>query len=75
MVITPRMERDLSSFQHRVTFRLTGRQPSRHGDGSWEYPSLEEEMAESGFEGIGTYIKMRQNMVTQYIATQLILDL
>ena len=32
-------------------------------------------MVESGFEGIGTYIKMRQNMVTQYIATQLILDL
>ena len=32
-------------------------------------------MAEAGFEGIGTYITRRQNMVAQYIATQPILDL
>ena len=32
-------------------------------------------MVEAGFEGIGKYVTGRQNMVTQYIATQPILDL
>ena len=40
-VLTPRMEWDLYSFQHRVTQRLTGRQPRRRGGKSWAYPSLE----------------------------------
>ena len=31
-------------------------------------------MAESGFEGMGTYITRRQNTVAQYIATRPILD-
>ena len=74
-VLTTRMDQSLSSFQHRVAQRLTGRQPRRQGDWSWEYPSLEEEMEEAGFEGIGKYITRRQNMVTQYIAMQPILDL
>ena len=69
------MERALSSFQHMVAQQLTGRQPRRRGDGSWEYPSLEEVMMEEGFEGIGTYIIRSQNMVVQYIATRPILDL
>ena len=33
-VITPRMEWALSSFQHRVARRLTGRHPRRRGGGS-----------------------------------------
>ena len=33
-VITPRMERALDSFQHRVAQRLTGRQPRRRGMGA-----------------------------------------
>ena len=33
--LTPRMERDLSIFQHRVARQLTRRQPRRRGDGSW----------------------------------------
>ena len=32
-------------------------------------------MAEAGFEGIGTYIKRRQNTVAHYIVTRPILDL
>ena len=31
-------------------------------------------MLEAGFEGIGTYITRRQNMVAQYIATRPIMD-
>ena len=34
-VLTPSMERSLSSFQHRVALWLTGRQPRRRGGGSW----------------------------------------
>ena len=37
-VLTPRMERALSSFQHRAARRITGRQPRRQGDGIWGYP-------------------------------------
>ena len=32
-------------------------------------------MSESGFEGIGKYTTRTQNMVTQYIVTQPIMDL
>ena len=69
------MERDLSSFQHRVAQRIAGRHLRRRGDGSLEYPSLEEAMLEVGFKGIGTYTTRRQNTVAQYIATRPILDL
>ena len=37
----PRMDRALSSFQHRVARRLTGRQLRRQGGGIWDHPSLE----------------------------------
>ena len=35
-VLTPRMERALDSFQHRVAQQITGRQLRRRGGGSWE---------------------------------------
>ena len=34
-VLTPRMERALSIFQHRVAQRLARRHPRRRGGGSW----------------------------------------
>ena len=69
------MERSLGIFHHRVTRRITGSHPRRWVDRGWEYPPLEVAMEESGFEDIGVYIISRQNMVAQYIETQLILDL
>ena len=48
-VLTPWMEKALDSFQHRVTCRLIGRQMKKRGDGSWAYPTLEEEMGEADF--------------------------
>ena len=50
--LTPRMERALDSFQHRFARRITGKQPRRRADRSWEYPPLTEAMGESGFECI-----------------------
>ena len=69
------MERALSSFQHRVAQRLTGRKLRRRGEGRWKYPPLAAAMEEAGFGEIGVYITRRQNMVAQYISTQKILDL
>ena len=74
-VLTPRMERALDSFYHRVARRLTGRQTRRRGDESWDYPPLEETMGEAGFEGIRKSVTRRQNMFAKYISTQTILDL
>ena len=72
-VLTPWMKRDLDSFQHRVARRLTWRQTRRRGDGSWEYPPLDEAMGEAGFDGIMMPITRRHNRVAQYIVTQPIL--
>ena len=69
------MERALESFQHRVVRRITGKQPRRRVDGSWEYPPLAEALGGAGFEGIRKSVTRRQNTVAQYIETQPILDL
>ena len=72
-VLTPRMERALGSFQHRVVWRITGRKTRR--EGRWGYPPLAEEMEEAVFEEIGVYITRRQKKVAQYIMTRPILGL
>ena len=68
-VLTLRMERALDSFQNRVARRITGKQPRRRADGSWEYPPLAEALGEAGFEGIRKSVTRRQNTITQYIST------
>ena len=67
--LIPRIERALDRFQHRVTRRLTVRQPRIRGGGSWAYPPLEEEMGGSGFEGIRKSVTRRHNTVARYIST------
>ena len=74
-VLTPRMDRDLDCFQHRVARRITGRQPRRQGGGSWYYPPSAEAMGEAGFKGIRKSVTSMQNMVAQYIEMRPILDL
>ena len=69
------MERALSSFQHRVARRLTGRKTVWMGEVIWKYYPLAAAMEEEGFEEIGFYITRRQNMVAHYIVTRQILDL
>ena len=70
-----RMEKDLDSFQSRVSRRLIGKQTRRRTDGSWDYPPLAEALGEAGLEGIRKLATRRQNTVAQYIATRPILDL
>ena len=59
-VLTPRMERALEIFHHRVERRITEKQPMRQGNGSWEYPPLVETMGEAGLEEIRKSITRRQ---------------
>ena len=68
-VVTPRMERALSSFMHGAARRITGRQTRRGWDRTWFYPSLEGAMKEAGFTDIRPSINNRQNTVAEYIAT------
>ena len=74
-VVSPRIERALSSFIHGAARRITGRQPQRGWDGKWFYPSLEGAMKEAGFIDVRTSINRRQNTALQYIATRPLLDL
>ena len=74
-LLTPRMERALSRFYHRVVQRLIRREKSSRGGGSWEYPPLEAAMEEARFEDIRTYVTRSQNTVAKLIVTQPILDL
>ena len=74
-VVSPRMERALSSFIHGAARRITGRQPRRGWDEKWFYPLLEGAMKEAGFTEVRTSINRRQNTVAQYIATRPLLDL
>ena len=74
-VLTQRMENALDIFQSRFARRITGKQPRRKTDGSWDYPPLAEALGEEGLEGMRKSITRRQNTVAQYIATRPILDL
>ena len=65
----------VGGFHHRVSHRLTVRQPQKGRDGVWVKPSMEDAMAETGFQEVETYVSCRQNTVVQYIATRPIIDL
>ena len=55
-VTTPHIGRVLVRLHHRVACRLTRSQPWVGRDRVWVYPPLEEAMAESGLQGVETYI-------------------
>ena len=74
-VLTQKMESALGTFQGRVAWRLTGRQPRRGRDGRWFYPSLSGSMKEAGVVQIRTSILWRQKTVAQFIATRPIMGL
>ena len=74
-VLNKNMESALDAFQGRVARRLTGRQPRQGRDGEWFYPSLAGALKEAGVMRARTSVLRRQNMVAQFIATQLIMGI
>ena len=54
---------------------MTGRILRQSLDGKREYILLEVARAEAGFDLMETYIRKRQNIAAQYIATRLLLNL
>ena len=58
-----------------MAHRLKVRQSFRVWDGVWFYPLLKDTMAETGLQEVETYVSLRKNTVTQFIATSTIKDL
>ena len=69
-MVIPCMGRVLGFFQDQVVRKPKGRLPWRRLDRKWYYTSVD-----AGFELTETYIQRSQNTVTQYIATQLLLEI
>ena len=58
-VITPRLEKALKVFHHRVTRRMAGMGPKRQQYGTWVSPTIGVEMATVGLDEIWVYIARR----------------
>ena len=64
------MKRVLGRFHHRVSNKLTERQPRKGRGRGWVYPPPEDAMAEAGLQEVETYASRSQNIVAQYIETR-----
>ena len=64
-VMNPCTGRALGGFQHRVVQRINGRNTLQLLNRIWEYPPLETDMKEVGFEYLEAYVIMRKNTVMQ----------
>ena len=74
-VLTPQLEKSLKGFHHRAVRRISGMFPKRQRDGKRVYTPIMAALGMVGLEKIVVYIELLQNMVVQYIATRLIMDL
>ena len=74
-VVTPRMGSALGGFQGQVARRIMGHLPRRKPERKWTYTLAARAREDAGFQTIEEYIRRRQNMVVQYIATRSLLDL
>ena len=74
-VLTPRLEKALEGFHHRVVRRMRGMVPKCQRDGTWVYTPIGAVLAMVRVEDIGVYIDRLHNNVSQYIATCVIMDL
>ena len=73
-VLTSRIGSFLGRLHHRVTQRLTGRQPWQERYGVWVYPPLDSAMAEATLQYLKTYVYRHQNRVAQFIVTRPIVE-
>ena len=74
-VVTPCTGRELRGFQGQVARRIMGHLPRRKSERKWTYTLAARAREDAGFQTIEEYIRRRQNMVAQYIATRSLLDL
>ena len=74
-VMTPRLDKYLEGFHHRVLRRMAGMVPKHQQGGIWVYTPSGAELAIVVLEEIGVYIFCCHNTVAQYIATHPIMDL
>ena len=74
-VLTPRMQRVLVRFYHRVAHRLNGRPPQKGQDEGSFYPTMEDAMVEEWLQEVENYVSRLQNIVEQYIGTKPIMNL
>ena len=74
-VLTPRLEKALEGFHHRVVRRMAGMVPKCQRDVTWVYKPIGAVPAMVGMDNIGVYIDCLHNTVAQYIATRVIMDL
>ena len=58
-MMNPRMGRAMVSFQHMVERWITGRNTKQQDNGGWEYPLLQTEREEEGFEEMEAYVLER----------------
>ena len=57
--MTPQTGRVLGGFHHRVSRKLTERQPQQGRDGVWLYLLLEDVMEELGMKEVEIYVSLR----------------
>ena len=73
--VTPRMGKTLGGFQTQVARRLAENLLRRTKDRKCRYTLAETAREAAGFLMMEEYVRRRQNMFTQYIATRSLLDL
>ena len=74
-VVTPRLEKALTGFHHRVVWRMAGMGTKFQLNGKWVYPTIGVVLVMVVLEEIGVFITHRQNTVAQYISNCPIMDL
>ena len=75
-VMTPRIERTLGEFHHRVSFHLVAMKPKRYMEGMWEYPPLGAAMAAADLKEVETYLtKSSQRRPLLYARSQYMVSL
>ena len=74
-VMPPRIGKNLGSFHHRVDCWLAGMPARQDTTVRWVYPPLHATMTEVVLEEVDIYVLLLHNTVSQYIATQTMLEL
>ena len=64
----------LAAFHHRVARQLTGKQITKHRDGTWTFPGTDEVLREAGLLKIEEYITKRRSRLGRHVANNITLE-